>query len=234
MTTTAPDPQGISEELNVIQAIHGSTPRDYVGRMTADKAACMRRARKFDFDFWDGDRRYGYGGYRYDGRYAVVAKALAEHFALPPDARILDVGCGKGFLLYEFTRILPQCRVTGTDISEYAVTNGHPGIRDRLRVAGAEDPFPYADKEFDLVVSLNTLHNLPIYHLQKALGEIERVGKNGYIVVESYRNEQELFALQCWALTCEAFFSPEEWRWLFGHFGYSGDYEFIYFGTESA
>ena len=234
MTTPDADAKGLGQELDIIQSLHRATPRDYLGRMTDDKPACMRKAREFGFDFWDGDRRHGYGGYRYDGRYAVVAQALAARYALPPEARILDVGCGKGFLLYEFTRVLPGCQVTGIDVSEYAVANAHEGVRDRLAVGRAECPYDAPDKSFDLVVSLTTLHNLPIHHLRAALAEIERVGKRAYVVVESYRNEQELFALQCWALTCEAFFRPEEWRWLFREFGYTGDYEFIYFGTETA
>ena len=93
----------------------------------------------------------------------------------------------------------------------------------------ARDIYPFGDNEFDLVISLNTLHNLKIYDLKTALGEIDRVGKNGYIVIEAYRNEKELFNLECWALTCESFFRPDEWIWLFEEFGYNGDYEFIYF-----
>jgi ubiquinone/menaquinone biosynthesis C-methylase UbiE len=93
----------------------------------------------------------------------------------------------------------------------------------------AQDVYPFKDKEFDLVISLGTLHNLRIFDLKKALSEIERVGKAGYVMLESYRNEQEQFNLQCWALTCESFFDEEEWVWLYNHFGYSGDYEFIYF-----
>lgn len=235
MRTTSHQVSGeIGQELEIIQAIHGSTARDYLARMTEAKVECMKKAREFGFDFWDGERRYGYGGYRYDGRFAVVAQALVRRYALPPDARILDVGCGKGYLLHEFTRILPECRVQGFDISAYAVAHAHKSVANALTVSRAQDPYPYEDKAFDLVVSLNTLHNLPIHHLRSALGEIERVGKQGYVVVESYRNEQELFALQCWALTCEAFFRPEEWRWLYREFGYSGDYEFIFFGSEIA
>jgi len=73
------------------------------------------------------------------------------------------------------------------------------------------------------------LHNLRIFELAQALREIERVGQRKYIMMESYRNEQELFNLQCWALTAEAFFDRDAWVWLFNHFGYTGDYEFIYF-----
>ena len=68
-----------------------------------------------------------------------------------------------------------------------------------------------------------------MFELKTAISETERVGKQGYIMLESYRNEKELFNLQCWALTCESFFDKEEWIWIYNHFGYTGDYEFIYF-----
>ena len=107
--------------LNVVNQLHRRTARDYVGRMTDDKVHCSVVARRFDRDYWDGDRRYGYGGYRYDGRWSVVAKQLVETYSLPANAKILDVGCGRGFLLYEFTRLLPNCTVVGFDVSEYGI-----------------------------------------------------------------------------------------------------------------
>jgi len=189
----------------------------------------MKIARQYGRDFWDGDKRYGYGGYKYDGRWSVVAKKLIEHYNLPADAKVLDVGCGKGFLLYEFKKILPKATVAGIDISEYALQESKEGMGPFLKKLGAQDSYPFADKEFDLVFSNTTLHNLYIFELKKALQEIEHVGKNKYICVESYRNVQELFNLQCWALTCNIFFSPQEWEWFFKESGYTGDYEFIYF-----
>ena len=98
-----------------------------------------------------------------------------------------------------------------------------------LRVFDARKKLPFKDKEFDLVISINTLHNFKIHDLKTSLSECERVGKKKYLVVEGYRNENELFNLQCWALTCESFFSEDEWKWIFDQFGYTGDYEFIYF-----
>jgi len=215
--------------LNIITPLHKKIKRDYIGRMNDNKVECMLVARKFGKGFWDGDRRYGYGGYRYDGRYEIVAKKLIEQYNLPKNAKILDVGCGKGFLLYEFKKLLPECKITGFDISKYVIENSKKEVKNNLFIHKAQDDYPFKDKEFDLVISITTIHNLYINGLKIALKEIERVGKNKYIVVESYRNEKELFNLQCWALTCEAFFTPEEWAWLFDEFGYNGDYEFIYF-----
>lgn len=215
--------------LEIITPLHKKTKRDYTGRMTDEKVKCMKVAKKYGYEYWDGDRRYGYGGYKYDGRWEVVAKKLIDTYNLPGNAKILDVGCGKGFLLYEIKKLLPMCSIKGFDISEYGIQNSKEEIRKNLSVYKAQEPYPFGDKEFDLIISITTLHNLNISELKLALKEIERVGKNKYIAVESYRNEDELFNLQCWALTCEAFFSDREWIWLFDEFGYTGDYEFIYF-----
>lgn len=215
--------------LNVMTPLHKKTNRDYIGRMNDNKVECMKIAKKYGQEYWDGDRRYGYGGYKYDGRQSVVAKKLIKTYNLPQDAKILDVGCGKGFLLFEFTKLLPRSKVVGFDISKCAIENAKEEVRNNLFVHKAQDRYNFNDKEFDLVISINTLHNLKIYDLKQALNEIERVGKNKFIVVESYRDEEELFNLQCWALTAHTFFSADEWIWLYNNFGYTGDYEFIYF-----
>ncbi len=215
--------------LNLVTPLHKQTKRDYLARMVDNKLEAVARAKKYGFDYWDGERRYGYGGYTYDGRWKAVAEQLIRIYELRSDAKILDVGCGKAFLLYELKQLLPGAEVTGFDISEYAIAHAKEEICDRVFVYKAQDPYPFGDQHFDLAISLGCFHNLRLFELRTALTEMERVAKNKYIVVESYRNEAELFNLQCWALTCESFFSPREWVWLFDRAGYSGDYEFIYF-----
>lgn len=220
----------MGEELTFFQSLHSKTPRNYLERMQDDKVECMRKAREFGPDFWDGQRRYGYGGYRYDGRWKDLAQKLITRYGLDNNSSILDVGCGKGHLLFEIQQLLPKAHIAGFDVSAYALEHAKKEIQDALFLHHAESaPYPYENKSFDLVISLNTLHNLRIFDLKTALQEIERIGKNSYIVVEGYRNEEELFNLQCWALTCESFFRPEEWCWIFNTFGYTGDYEYIYF-----
>jgi SAM-dependent methyltransferase len=215
--------------LNIITPLHKKTKRDYLARIVNNKVRCMKLAKEYGKDYWDGPRQFGYGGYIYDGRWEGVAKKLIEIYQLKKNAKILDVGCGKGFLLYEFKKLIPGARISGFDISRYAIDNSKPEVRKNLFVHRAQDKYPFQDKEFDLVVSITTLHNLAISDLKDALKEIERVGKDKYVVVESYRNEEELFNLQCWALTCLSFFNTKEWAWLFNEFGYTGDYEFIFF-----
>lgn len=214
---------------NYFTPLHTSTKREYLSRMCDAKVECMRVAKQYGPVFWDGDRRYGYGGFRYDGRWKPVAERLIADYGLAGNCSILDIGCGKGFLVYELQQLLPAARIVGFDISDYAVANAKEEIRHNLFIHRAQDPLPFNDGEFDLVISLTTLHNLHLPDLKAALSEMERVGKQKYLVVEGYRNEEELFNLQCWALTCAAFFTPEEWVWLFNEFGYSGDYEFIFF-----
>lgn len=214
---------------DVFTKLHKRTTRQYIERMVDDKIACMEKSKLYGYDYWDGDRRFGYGGYKYDGRWRSVAEDLIEQYHLSNDSRILDVGCGKAFLLYELKQLLPQISIQGFDISSYAIENAKEEIKEHLFIHRAQDAYPFNDKAFDLVISLGALHNLKIYDLKKALCEIERVGKEKFVMVEAYRNDTELFNLECWALTCESFFGPDEWVWLYEEFGYSGDYEFIYF-----
>lgn len=220
----------MNQTMNFVTPQHLKTKRDYLARVNADsKAECSTVAKRFDKDYWDGDRKYGYGGYRYDGRWESVARRIIEHYGLTESSRVLDVGCGKGFLLFEMKRLLPGLYVQGLDVSSYAIEHSKPEIRESLRV-GTASSLPYEDKSFDLVLSIMALHNLKIFDLVRAIEEINRVSrKDSYIVVESYRNEVEKVNLLYWQLTCESFYSPEEWRWLYKQWGYSGDHEFVYF-----
>ncbi len=216
--------------FDFFQQVHSGTKRDYLARVLAgDKAEFATIAKRFDKDYWDGNRNTGYGGYHYDGRWFDVAQRMAAHYGLKAGDRILDIGCGKGFLLHEFNRAVPGVEITGLDISAYAIEHAMDDVKPHLQLGNATQ-LPFPDKSFDLVVSINTLHNLRLPDLDKALREIERVGRGGkYILMDSYRTEQEKVNLLYWQLTCECFFTPEEWEWLFKKCGYTGDYGCIYF-----
>ena len=216
--------------VDFIGRLHTATKRDYLERVTAhDKAESAEVACKFDRDYWDGDRRFGFGGYKYDGRWLKVAEAMAKHYGLKPGARILDVGCGKGFLLYEFTRVVDGADVHGIDISAYAIEHAKEEVRPNLTEGSATD-LPFDTDSFDFVFSINTLHNLFNHDLHRAAAAIERVGKGAkHISIESYRNEREKMNLLYWQLTCRAFLTPQEWEWAFAQAGYTGDYGCIFF-----
>jgi len=216
--------------VNFVTPLHKKTSRKYIDRMVDEKVHCMLKAKEYESDYWDGDRRYGYGGYKYDGRWKVVAEQMIAHYGLKDGDKILDIGCGKAHLLYELKLLLPNSEVVGMDISKHGISDAPEAIRPSLVNGRAQDPLPWDDNYFDLVLSMGCFHNLRIFELETAIKEMERVGKkNKYIMLESYRNELEQFNLQCWALTCESFFDEKEWTWLYRHFGYTGDYEFIYF-----
>jgi len=220
-------------EIDFMSTLHKSTSRDYLARVNdplypKHKAATL--AKKFAYDYWDGDRRICYGGYKYiEGRWQKVAEKINDFYKLPENAKILDIGCGKGYLLYDFLKVLPNAEVFGLDISKYALENSKSEIKSKL-IQGNATNLPFDDNYFDLVISINTLHCLEAPDLYLALQEMERVGKSyKYLCVESYRNEIEKANLLYWQVSCEAFNTPEEWLWWFEKTGYMGDYSFIYF-----
>ena len=214
-------------------SLHKSTSRDYLARVNDKefpKARAAYLAKKFDFDYWDGDRRICYGGYKYiPGRWADLAQKFIEFYNLDSNSKVLDIGCGKGFLLFEMVKINPDLKIYGLDISKYAIDNSKKEISDKLIIGNANN-LPFEDNYFDLVISINTLHCLKCFDLEKALIEMQRVSKNHkYLCVESYRNEEEKANLLYWQVTCEAFHDPDSWQWWFQKTGYNGDYSFIYF-----
>lgn len=219
--------------IDFMSPLHKATKRDYLARVNDPdfpKAKAAELAKQWGYDYWDGDRRINYGGYNYiPGRWAPVAEKMVEHYQLKRGSKVLDIGCGKGFLLYELSRFVPGIEVFGVDISKYAIDNSHEAVKDHLQL-GSADNLPFTNRTMDLIVSINTLHNLKCFELDRALREIERVSRgNSYVCVESYRNEKEKVNLLYWQVTCESFYGPEEWEWWFSKTGFSGDFSFIYF-----
>ena len=181
-------------------------------------------ARRFGREYFDGDRGQGYGGYRYDGRWRPVAEQIRDFYGLGAGARILDVGCAKGFLLHDLAAVIPGVTVAGLDISPYAIAGAMEDVR-RFLVVGSADALPFATGAFDLVISINTAHNLERERCVRAIRELERVSRRfKYLQVDSYRTAEERQKFERWQLTALTHFDPEGWRRLFEEAGYSGDY----------
>ena len=181
-------------------------------------------AKRFGREYFDGDRGQGYGGYRYDGRWVPIAERMRDFYGLAPGDLILDVGCAKGFLLHDFRAVIPGVHVAGLDVSAYAVERAMDDVRPFVLV-GSADRLPFADKSFDLVVSINTVHNLERDGCALAIGEMERVSRRfRYLQVDSYRSEQERENFERWQLTAVTYFDPAGWRRVFEQAGYTGDY----------
>jgi ubiquinone/menaquinone biosynthesis C-methylase UbiE len=184
-------------------------------------------SRLFGKDYFDGQRKHGYGGFQYHPKFwSETVKDFANHYSLKPDAYILDVGCAKGFMLKDFKRLLPNSTLLGVDISEYAIRNSDPEVAESLILGSAVD-LPFHDKSFDLVISINTIHNLERSDCIKALAEVQRVSRgNSFVMVDGWRTESEREALESWVLTARTLLSANQWIELFQEAKYLGDYAF--------
>lgn len=182
-------------------------------------------ARRFGREFFDGERRHGYGGFSYHPRFwQPVIPTLRDFYGLGPDSAVLDVGCAKGFMLHDLRELIPGITVRGVDVSEYAICNAMDDIKSFVQVGNALE-LPFADRSFDLVVAINTLHNLERPDLVRALAEVSRVSRGGaFITVDAYRNDEEREAMFAWNLTAKTILSVPEWVDLFAEAGYEGDY----------
>jgi SAM-dependent methyltransferase len=182
-------------------------------------------ARRFGKEFFDGDRLNGYGGYRYDPRFWTdTVRRFKDYYRLADDAAVLDVGCAKGFMLHDFKRLMPGLTVAGVDISAYAIENAIDSVRPFVRVGDARE-LPYDDHCFDLVISINTIHNLPLEDCKRALREIERVSRRyAFVTVDAWRSDEERERLEKWILTALTYMRVDDWKRIFCDAGYTGDY----------
>lgn len=181
-------------------------------------------ARRFGKEYFDGDRGQGYGGYRYDGRWVPIAERMRDFYGLRAGHRILDVGCAKGFLLHDFRQVVPGVRVAGVDISEYAIGHAMDDVRPFLAV-GTAAALPFPDATFDLVVSINTAHNLDRPRCVQAVRELERVSRRAkYLQVDSWLTEEQRLQFERWQLTALTYSDPDGWRRLLAEAGYTGEY----------
>jgi ubiquinone/menaquinone biosynthesis C-methylase UbiE len=194
-------------------------------RAAAKDPAIVAIAKQYGEMYWDGPREYGYGGYRYDGRWRAVARDMVAHYDLKPGMRALDVGCGKGFLVKDLMLECPGLEAFGLDVSLYAIEHAPEELTGRLHLGTAER-LPFSNKSFDCVISLNTIHNFPRPRAVKAMAEIERVSRgNSFVVVDSYRTPEQKAIFESWVLTAEFHDYPQEWIRLFDEAGYTGDWD---------
>ena len=192
----------------------------------ATKTEDVRRvARQFGQEFFDGDRQYGYGGFQYFSRFwQPVIPTFQKHFSLTSSSSLLDVGCAKGFMLHDLEELIPDITVSGVDISDYAIEHAMEDVRSKVQVADARD-LPFLDNSFDVVIAINTIHNLEREDCAQALREIERVSRKGsFITVDAYRDDEEKERMFAWNLTAKTIMSVDEWVAFFDEVGYTGDY----------
>lgn len=214
----------MGHEINLMEQ-YPQSKRDLEGRASQRTEEDRQIARRFDRQFFDGDRRYGYGGFNYHPRFwQPVMPAFKERYKLTSRSKILDVGCAKGFMLYDFTQLIPGIEVAGIDISEYAIAHAKEEVRDYLQVADARK-LPFKDHSFDLAIAINTLHNLGREDCKKALQELERVSRGGkFVTMDAYRSDEEKKRMDMWNLTALTYMYVEEWKQFFKEAGYTGDY----------
>ena len=214
----------IGKEINLLSK-YPKSKRDVSKRGESKTIEQQNLARKFGKDFFDGDRDNGYGGYHYNEKFwKNVIPDFIKYYNLKDGDRILDIGCGKGFMLFDFMKANPKFEIEGIDISKYAIDNCKPEIKKFLKVGDAKK-LNYDDNSFDLVISITTIHNLDVNECKKSLQEIERVSKkHKFITVDAFSNDEEKELMYAWNLTAKTILHTEKWKELFLETGYTGDY----------
>jgi SAM-dependent methyltransferase len=211
-----------------LMANYPRTKRDVNERGQEKSQEDRVTACKFGKEFFDGDRRHGYGGYNYHPRFwQPVIPTIQKQYGLTSKSAVLDVGCGKGFMIHDMAQLIPGITIKGVDVSDYAIANAVEDVRPHVRVANAKK-LPFPDKSFDLVISITTVHNLERAECIQALREIERVSRrHSFITVDAYRNDEEKERMFAWNLTAKTILHVNDWRELFKEAGYTGDYHWF-------
>jgi len=222
----------MGKEINLLD-LYPKSKRPIDERAALITEEHRRIARKFDVEYFDGDRLTGYGGYNYHPRFWTdTVRRFRDYYQLAPTASVLDVGCAKGFMMYDFKLLMPELNIRGIDISAYAREHAKPEMQPFITVADAKE-LPFEDKSFDLVIAINTLHNLPLDDCKRALREIERVSRaHAFVMNDAWRNEAEHQSMLKWNLTALTYMHVDDWKKLFAEVGYTGDY--YWFIAESA
>ena len=211
-------------ELNLLKN-YPKSKRDLDVRAKKKDNKIISTARKFGKEFFDGDRDYGYGGFSYNPKYwQPVIPDFKQQYNLSSESKVLDVRCAKGFMMHDFLKIIPGIEINGIDVSEYAIKNCMTSVKGFAEVANA-NKLPFKDKSFDLVISINTIHNLDLNECINSIKEIQRVSRNySFITVDAYNSEDEKKRMYDWNLTAKTIMSVKDWKKLFKEIGYNGDY----------
>tara|TARA_Y200000002_G_C22677699_1_gene662791 strand:- start:299 stop:955 length:657 start_codon:yes stop_codon:yes gene_type:complete len=213
----------MKSEINLLDK-YPTTKRDLTKRANQRSIEDIQIARKFGKDFFDGDRKHGYGGFSYDPKYwTEVVKTFTNYYNLDSSSRVLDVGCAKGFMVYDMSVSLNSNSIYGIDISEYAIENCKPEVSNNVYV-GEAHKINFPDKFFDLAISINTIHNYEVNGVKKCLKELDRVSKSSFITVDAYRNDIEKKNMFDWNLTALTILHRDDWIKLFEEVDYQGDY----------
>ena len=214
----------IGREINLL-ARYPRAQRNLLERLESKSEEVRSIARNFGFEYFDGDRNHGYGGFSYSPKYwSGVVQDFIKEYELTSESSVLDVGCAKGFFLYDLMRAVPGIKITGLDISDYAIRNALPEVKKNLYVGNATE-LNFPNSSFDLVISINTIHNLNLEDCKIALKEIERVSRDhSFITVDAYRNAEEKERMEAWNLTALTMMSNTEWKSFFEEAGYTGDF----------
>lgn len=213
----------MQQEINLLARLP-KPKRNIAARGAAKTPDIIAKSREYGFEYFDGPREYGYGGFRYDGRWVPIAEDIVSHFGLKAGDRVLDVGCAKGFVVKDLMKVCPGLEVFGLDISEYALMHCEPEVIGRLHLGNAMR-LPFPDNSFAAVLAVNTIHNLERRDVLTALREIERLAPGrGYVQVDSYRTPEQKELFESWVLTAKFHDYPKGWIEAFREAGYTGDY----------
>tara|TARA_B100000482_G_scaffold183063_1_gene157627 strand:- start:150 stop:809 length:660 start_codon:yes stop_codon:yes gene_type:complete len=218
----------MGKEINLLKFYPISNrPVEERGELVTERDRAI--ARKFDIEYFDKDRLTGYGGYSYNSKFwTETVSYIKEYYDLSDDSKILDVGCAKGFMMHDLSLILPKAEILGVDVSNYAIDNCIDSMKDKISYANANN-LPYGDNHFDLVISINTIHNLPLIDCKEALREISRVSKkNSFVMNDAWEDQKGKESMLKWNLTALTYMSTEDWKSLFQEVGYEGDYYWFF------
>lgn len=208
-------------EVNLLRSLPQGK-RNVQARETAKTDEHIRISREYGEMYFDGPREYGYGGYRYDGRWQPVAQDIVDHFGLKPGSKVLDVGCAKGFLVKDLRALGIDAQ--GVDVSQYGLDHCEAEAKGHLQIASA-DNLPFKDGSFDAVLAINSIHNLDRAGCVKAVQEMERLAPGkGFIQVDSYFTPEQKEIFESWVLTAQFYDYPEGWLKVFAEAGYTGDW----------